>query len=362
MKKIVFIINAISNQRCIKRVNEFVDNGFDVVAYGFSRKVEMHNTIKVNLQIAGEYSNTLPYSKRLLILWHGIRGIINRHRNEDVVYYLFGLDISMVFKLICDKPFVYEESDLTHTYINNRLIRHSLEIIDRQIIKRSILAVFTSEGFMRYHFKDHVPANVCLVENKLNPAILDYAVRQKKPFDKSNISIGFVGGPRFKSIYHFIDVFCRNYPQFNFHVFGGPIPAEFEPLRNYPNCVFHGFFKNPDDLPEIYSSIDVVLSTYDVEYDNVKYAEPNKLYESIYFETPIIVSSDTFLAEKVRRLGVGYDIDPLNEQSIVDFVKELSEEKVAICQSNAQKISKRDLISINDHLFEKLKSAVSSIS
>ena len=35
MKKIVFIINAVSNQRCIKRVNEFVERGYNVVAYGF---------------------------------------------------------------------------------------------------------------------------------------------------------------------------------------------------------------------------------------------------------------------------------------------------------------------------------------
>lgn len=34
MKKIVFVINAVSNQRCIKRVNEFVERGYNVVAHG----------------------------------------------------------------------------------------------------------------------------------------------------------------------------------------------------------------------------------------------------------------------------------------------------------------------------------------
>ena len=358
--KFIFIVPSVNDSHVRNRILEFIDKGNEVIVYGFDRNNRKKSSqLPYEIIVLGTLTDN-SYKDRIQLYRKEFKRIGKKYNPKEVIFFLCGLDIALFFHFVNPKfKYVYEECDLTHTYTK---LKVPLEWMDKWIIRRSILTVTTSEGFMRYHFKDHVPANVCLVENKLNPAILDYAVRQKKPFDKSNISIGFVGGPRFKSIYHFIDVFCRNYPQFNFHVFGGPIPAEFEPLRNYPNCVFHGFFKNPDDLPEIYSSIDVVLSTYDVEYDNVKYAEPNKLYESIYFETPIIVSSDTFLAEKVRRLGVGYDIDPLNEQSIVDFVKELSEEKVAICQSNAQKISKRDLISINDHLFEKLKSAVSSIS
>ena len=35
---------------------------------------------------------------------------------------------------------------------------------------------------------------------------------------------------------------------------------------------------------------DMVVATYDVTIENVRYAEPNKIYEAIFFETPIILS------------------------------------------------------------------------
>lgn len=358
--KFIFIIPSVNDSHARNRIVEFIEKGYEVNVYGFERtNNKKSNPSPYKIVSLGTLSDK-RYTNRIKLYYKEFKRLGRIYNPNEVVFYLFGLDIALFFHMA--NPgfrYVYEECDLTHTYTR---FKKPLELIDRIIIKQSILTITTSEGFIKYHFKDKVPSNVCVVKNKLNSAILDYAVKQKRVFDKSNISIGFVGAPRFKSIYCFIDVFCRNYPQYIFHVFGGPIPPEFEPLRNYANCVFHGFFKNPDELSEIYSSIDLVLSTYDVEFDNVKYAEPNKLYESIYFETPIIVSSGTFLAEKVRGLGVGYDIDPLNEQSIIDFVQNLSKEKLAVCQSNAQKISKRNLVSINDHLFEKLRLAIDSIS
>ena len=102
------------------------------------------------------------------------------------------------------------------------------------------------------------------------------------------------------------------------------------------------------DLPDVYGSIDLVLATYDVKYENVKYAEPNKIYESIYFETPIIVSSGTFLAKKVKRLGIGYDVNAMNEEEVVAFVKNLNEEDLSKKRANAKAIEKRKTLNIND--------------
>lgn len=354
MKKIVFVINAVSNQRCIKRVNEFVERGHNVVAYGFSRKIEMHNEINAPLEIIGEYSNSQSYPKRMKSLWKGVKQVITRHKDEDAVYYLFGLDIAMVFNAMCRKRFIYEESDLAHTYIGNSMIRCALEIIDKAIIKRSLLTVFTSEGFIKYHFGKDKIKNCFLIENRLNKKILELEIPPHKNIDEKSLSIGFVGGPRFDSVYNFIDVFCHNYPNHIFHIFGGPISQKFEALKKYNNCVFHGFFKNPEDLPQIYSQLDLVLSTYDYKFENVRYAEPNKLYEAIYFETPIIVTKGTFLSEKVERLGIGYSIDPLNEDSIKKFINEISQSEIQTKVNKMKSLDKMIAININDNFFNRL--------
>ena len=111
------------------------------------------------------------------------------------------------------------------------------------------------------------------------------------------------------------------------HFFGKSLAQSekerFAELEKYTNCFFHGEFKSPDDLPKIYDQIDVLLCTYDIKTASPRFAEPNKLYESIYFKTPIIVSSNTFIAEKVNRLGIGFDIDPYNNESVKAFIKTL---------------------------------------
>ena len=51
----------------------------------------------------------------------------------------------------------------------------------------------------------------------------------------------------------------------------------------FPNVKLHGKFKNPSDLSVIYNKIDLNVICYDTTSINVRIAEPNKLYESIFF-------------------------------------------------------------------------------
>ena len=178
----------------------------------------------------------------------------------------------------------------------------------------------------------------------------------------AHLSIGFVGFIRFKSIYNFCKVFCTHYPEHDFHFYGA-INSEgnkklFEPLQDFKNCHFHGVFKHPDDLPSIYSQIDLVLSTYDIENVNVRYAEPNKIYEAIYFKTPIIVSSDTYLSEKVNELGIGYSIDPMNDEEVINFVDQLTEKSIREKQEALERIDPQYALNINNDFYEALKNVI----
>ena len=361
--KIVFIINSISAQRCIKRVEEFIDHGFDVAVYGFSRQMEVHRQPEhFSIETIGEYPNSLSFVKRLPILAKGIKHVLNKHWGEkDILFYLFQLDIALVYKICSwgsNRKYIFEESDLMHTYISNKCVRNILEWTDKRIIKESMLSVFTSEGFLKYHYADDYPNNTFLIANKLSLNVVNLKNIPKKKTMEGKLRIGFVGFPRYKSIISFIYFFCKNFPSYEFHVYGeitSKYKLEFEKLRAFPNCYFHGSFVNPNDLPEIYSNIDIVLSTYDVEYENVRYAEPNKIYEAIYFDTPIIVSKCTFLAEKVARLNIGYCVDSLNEHEVVSLIKSITLESLQEVISSCQKIDKKYCLNVNEDFFAGLK-------
>lgn len=350
--KIIFIVPSITDSHYKNRILEFIDWGYNIEVYGFERlNHNNHKDLPYIYNIIGNIGDG-NYLNRVNLYRKKFTEIGKKYRDDKVVFYLGGLDIAMFFTLLNPKAiYIYEECDLVHTYIK---AKHIFELIDKRIIRKSLLSVLTSEGFIKYHFKDYQPENVYLLENKLNPEILNCQLLEKKKQNKDSISIGFVGVPRFESIYSFIDIFCKNYPQHSIHIFGGPIPEKFRKLAEYSNCQFHGFFKNPTDLPEIYSQIDLTLATYDVKYDNVRYAEPNKLYESIYFETPIIVSDGCFLGDKVKNLNIGFTVNAFDTENIKLLIDSLSVDEINTKIESIRSLGKDYAINNNEQFFQKL--------
>ena len=363
-KKIVFIVNALHMQRCVKRIDEFVEKGYEVEAYGFNRGVEMKKRpLKCKIEVIGKIDSSTNYLTRLGTIYKGIRRVLQATNGSSALYYVFGLDNAIFFMFQTRKEFIYEESDLVHTYMKSQIAISFFEWIDKKSIKKALLSVFTSEGFIQYHFGDRIPNNAVVIPNRLPVDVQKLEPLKKEKINIEHLSIGFVGFIRFNSIFNFARVFCEKFPKASFHFFGttnNELDRKlFEPLKQYDNCYFHGAFMHPDDLPKVYSKLDVVLSTYDVENENVRYAEPNKIYEAIYFETPIVVSSGTFLAEKVKRLGIGYDINAMDENEIVEFVNGLTTENLQEKIENARKIDKKETLNINEDFFEKLENLLS---
>lgn len=357
MKKVIFIINAIQQQRCLKRVEEFIDHGYEVKAYGFSRsEVVPTQPKRFEIEVLGHIDNGIAYAKRLWIMYKALRPVFLQHKNEDVIYYYFLLDVAMVCLFISNKPYIYEESDLMQTYLSFSPLRYTLDLIDRCLIRHSVLTTMTSEGFLQYHFPQEKPTNICLVPNRLNPRVTELP-RRKHPTDIHHLKIAFVGGARFDSIVHIADTILTHFPQHEFHFYGtiSDHHEDFKRIQDtYSNVRFHGKFTNPDDLPAIYENIDLLVATYDTKYENVRYAEPNKLYEAIYFLAPILVSRGTFLAEKVKRLGIGFDIDPLNDNEIITFFNHLQPNDIQRCADNCKRIDTQNIIDRNPDLFNKL--------
>jgi len=232
------------------------------------------------------------------------------------------------------------------SYVNELSILHSLKTI------------ITSEGFVSY-FSNIPSEKFYLIPNKVSHEIPIYEYK-KKIFNQKKIKIGFVGVIRFESIYHFVKVCAEYGKNIELHLFGIYSNADEWSKRikdiaeRYDNVIFHGRFSNPKDLPYIYDSINMVLCTYPPTL-GVKYAEPNKLYEAIYFRCPIIVSEKVFLGDKVRRLNIGYVIDAMNEDSIKDFLKNITESDYYKMVKACEAISQNDCLNSNDDFFKGIE-------
>lgn len=355
--KIIFIINSIQQQRCIKRIEEFIANGYEVEAYGFSRS-EVIPTLPENfkIEVLAQFDNSVSYHKRLIIMYKALRPVFKRHQHEQVVYYYFLLDVALVCRMLSHKPYIYEESDLMQTYIPSALVRNTLNWLDKRIIRHSLITTMTSEGFAQFHYGTQYPANIVFVSNKLNNKVLQLSYTPSS-YDMNHLRIGFVGGARYQTVVNFVRTFAEHFPQHEFHFYGTILDfqQEFEQIiETHANVYYHGKFSNPADLPAIYQNIDLVLATYDTQFENVRYAEPNKLYEAAYFQTPIIVSQNTFLAQRVQQLGIGWAVDAMSEKAIMELINGLSQDEMARYIANCAALDRQQLVNTNPLLFKKL--------
>ena len=219
-KKIVFFINAITLTRCIKRIEEFVDTGYEIEAYGFERGGEVFvKPSKFEIKVIGKHDITQSYLSRLGTIYRSMKPIIKQYKNQDVLFYYFFYDVAFAARLISRRPFIYEESDIPYVGIGSSIVRNILGRIDKKMINQSLLTVMTSEGFINYHFGDYRPNNIIVVPNRVNPRLCEYEYHKQK-IDINHLKFAFVGGFRYQSVLNFATVIGESFPQHEFHVYG----------------------------------------------------------------------------------------------------------------------------------------------
>jgi len=364
--KIVFLINILRQARCIRRVEDFIAHGYNVEVCGFDREGDNRALPSFKHKIIGHISRTTSYFKRLLMMKNAIKVELAKHDGE-VVYYIFSLDVAIAFLLAggVRRGYMYEVSDLMELEVGNRVVSIVLTWINKFIIKHSIETVITSTGFEDFLFPNQKLNNISIVANKLNKKILDLPKPQNRIFDINNITIGFTGAIRNVAIYNFIEVVGESFPNISlkFHGIFTDDKVYSTKIQNaiakYDNVSYHGPFKNPNDFPEIYSNIDMVLCLYTAK-GNDKVLEPNKLYEAIYFEKPIIVSKNTFTGAYVEERHIGYTVNGEDKKSIKLFLESLRMHGYNERKNNCAKIPKKDLIDDTTPLFNKLELILNS--
>ena len=348
---IVFIALQLSQPRCIKRIQAIYESGFQFKVYGFDSGLynESLKTLPFPVERIVKRDKTQGKLTKIKSFIFHIKQILKENSKDDL-YYFFGYEIASLAWLLGCKKYIYEEADVTAARVKNGFVRRLMLGLDRRIIKRSYRTVLTSGGFVSYIFPKGKPiGKFIMLPNKLSPYFDEEKKQmvQSSNIDVNHIRFGFIGLIRYpNTIVRFAKVVGREFPQHEFHFWGDTEREDFidDETKAYGNVFFHGRFRNPDDLMGIYEQTDLSVVCYDTASGNVRIAEPNKIYESVFFETPIVVSSGTFLAERVRELGIGYDIDASKDHTIVEFIKSIDSLDLNAKVSNMKVIPWQDVV------------------
>jgi hypothetical protein len=133
---IIFIASTITDSHCKNRIEQFIQQGYQVVVYSFRRNNEKIPTnLPYDVNPIGEMVSS-NYFKRLHTYFKGIRTLTSQQsKHHHILYYVFGLDLALFLRLFVEtKKYIYEEADLVQTYPPNKIITSIFNYINRQTI------------------------------------------------------------------------------------------------------------------------------------------------------------------------------------------------------------------------------------
>jgi glycosyltransferase involved in cell wall biosynthesis len=359
MTNVLLFVPRLGQPRIKKRIVYFLERGWGVRVYSYRRSfAEILNDIsdefagaieKGTLEIIdlGEISNGDYFARLFKILFTAWKLLTQERENfekSDLIY-LSGHDFAILFYFIYrSKVRILEIADVTYLNSENEWVHRFFKRIEKAVFPSYKAIILTSKGFQKYYeafipsFKDWF-----IVENKLHKEVLNF-LAEEKVASNNKINIGYLGYIRYEEhVTKFIHAVGKRPNDFNFYMYGDSVFKEklLKLSATYSNIFFRGVFSNPYDLPRIYSEIDLTYAVYKLGR-NEEIAEPNKLYEAIFYNTPILAQKNTFLAEKVEFENTGFVIDVGDEESIEGFLDSINlemleayKEKVKVPRSSA---------------------------
>jgi succinoglycan biosynthesis protein ExoL len=323
-RKILFILPVSTQPRFSKRINKFINKGFDVTVASFERQYFNLNSLPTNIEYhkLGQIKSG-NYFKRLPQLIKSNFFLKKLAKHNDIIY-IFSPDVLIILMPFIKRSNVhYELGDIRVLKTNTLLIKVIDYLYGKALLKCFQINV-TSIKFKEYLIgKYAIQSNrINVIENKL-PLNYVSSLKEQLKFKSINpeFSLGIIGLLRYRNILNFLEAYYQNVCSFKIKIYGdGPLTNEIMKFVDGERITYYGQFKNPDDLYNIYNQIDISFTMYDNSDLNVCLALPNKLYESMLFRTPIIVSSNTFLSEKVKEYGVGFDWNQYQMNELVEFM------------------------------------------
>ena len=312
MKKslIVVITPSTSQPRYHKRIS-VLSKLSDVVIFSFRRGLYEVNEFQAGAQVF-DLGRVLDknYAKRIFPF---IKAIFFLKRNlpqgyDKIQFYAFSVDCLFIAKLAGIKVGFLEIGDLIFSKNKNKL----LHLLEKAILGHIKGLVLTSKEYYNQYYEPLIrkqgQPEVYTIENKISPVLQPYRIRDKSVIPDKNaaIVIGLVGFLRYRIPITRLLNFVSNNPKLvSLKVFGDGPYKQLIQEHVSDSIMFYGSFKNPDELPKIYSEIDLNYVVYDNRFLNVRLAIPNKLYESAFFQVPLICSPDTYLGQLAEEWGIG---------------------------------------------------------
>ncbi len=357
MTTIAFFGHDAADAAVRRRAASFVNDGMSVIGFMMRRRDVTPEWENVDLGLTRDGA----FLQRIVQVFSGARKAASARDKLAAADVLYARNLDMLACAFLAKrytglktPVIYESLDVHRLLTREDIVGKSMRALERALLKRSTALVVSSPGFLKNHFERHYPGDFTpfLVENRLAAEqpfgprpVPDSSRIEIKAADKPKLVIGWVGMLRCQRSF---DLLCRladTYPErIEVRLHGIPARTEipvFEPeIERRPNMSYHGAFRSPEDLPEIYGGVDVVWAGDFMEagYNSV-WLLPNRIYEGGYYATPSIAPAGTETAAWIEQNACGFVVEEPLSDTLPALVGDLLADSSQILAYSARLVS-----------------------
>lgn len=335
------LLPVVGQPRFAKRIAMMREQGAEVRCLAFDRPYHKGRPPDCALEVLGR----IPHGRYLFRLRVFLRSIdVIRRRIKDVdVVYAFGLDMLLLgwlASLFLNKPLVLEIGDIraiqTVAGLKGRLFRR----LDKWLVRRADLVVFTAEDFYRRYYQDWLGLrlNHRIIENKIDFPVT--ATAPKPPTDGGTLVIGYFGVLRCEWSMRALAALADAYPdRLRIKVAGfSLLPAALlEDLDRRANVTVQGPYRSPRDLPALYGGVDMIWASYaPIAADdwNLRWARTNRFYEACAFGRPLVTRQGSNDGKWVAEYDIGLTLDAVEPEHVVTRFQEVSPAVLCRWQEN----------------------------
>ncbi|MEC5423401.1 glycosyltransferase [Virgibacillus sp. C22-A2] len=354
MKKVAVLISHIPNPRILKRIKA-VENDFNVTLIYWDRgQLEkeafeinpQHKVIKKNIKAPqGKPTKRLiPLVKYMITVLATLK-----YEKPDIIHAanLDMLYIASLYKKIFNNnsKIIYEVADLPkYTFIKKAnslktILAKLLQKIEKRLTSSISKIILTSPYFWKEYFSEFIEADKYLfIPNAPTKKLFNnYEKKQQGSF-----TIGFIGSVRYiEQLKMLIDVVEEVDKTMKVFIAGsGPHYNEIKDYSKDKEFVeIYGPYNYEKEIVSLYEKIDCTYAVYNTKLNNVKIALPNRLYESLICEIPIIGTKETVLGNFIEQYEIGSNINE-DKEELKDVLLKLinSHELVGLYQKNCRRI------------------------
>ncbi|MCB1550060.1 MAG: glucosyl transferase [Hyphomicrobiaceae bacterium] len=347
--RIAFFGHDANESTIRKRIGAFLRHGAHVHAFTFRRDHANATAPERWPNVALGTTSDRNYLSRIAKLVRAVPRLA-RHRRALArcdVFYARNLDMLALAALaqrLSGKRsrLVYEVLDVQRVMTRSDIVGRAFRLAERILLRRCTLLVVSSPDFVAHYFEPSqgYRGPWYLLENKVVPA--DDGMQSPAPGARSPPPgppwvIGWFGTLRCVRSLKILCALADRFPD-RVHVVLRGRPSERDlptdtiraAVAGRSNMAYHGPYRSPDDLPDIYGAVHL---SWSIDYldagTNSDWLLPNRVYEGGLHGALQVARQGTATGRMVDRLGIGWTLPEPLEECAEAFIRRLSSADIA---------------------------------